>query len=130
MPNPGIFHGLRLEFLLGEMAGYSAAVAKGTKDEFTKDVLRRYFKRFPPSLPADEEPSEEDLAAVDDSQPDEEPEFPDPQDYAEDQRGYKKALDAHEAHQAEVLLRSAVRFPSMSFLPISGLCYASRRQWR
>ncbi|PPQ97914.1 hypothetical protein CVT26_002990 [Gymnopilus dilepis] len=107
MPNPGIFHGLRLEFLVGEMAGYSAAVANGTKDDFTKNVLRRFFKRFPPELPADEEPSEDDLAEVDDSLPDEDLEAPDPQDYAEDQRGYNKALKEYEARQDEVLLRSA-----------------------
>ena len=58
MPARGAFQGLRLDFLLAELDGYATAVAQGTKDEFTKDVLRRYFKRFPPDLDHDKEPSE------------------------------------------------------------------------
>ena len=120
MVNLGIFHGTRLEFLLGEMAGYTAAAANGTKDEFIKNVLRRYFKRFPPDLPSDQDPSEEELAAVDDTLPDVEYEVPDPQDWPEDQAGYTKALEIYEKRQADIILRSAVSLPSLSFLPIFG----------
>ncbi|PPQ97627.1 hypothetical protein CVT26_002550 [Gymnopilus dilepis] len=107
MPNPGAFHGLRLEFLVAEQAGFAAAVANGTKEEFMKDLLRRYFKRFPIELPHNEDPSEEHLAAVDDNAPDPEPEAPNPMDYAESEAQYNAALAAFEGRNAVIVARSS-----------------------
>ncbi|KDR65540.1 hypothetical protein GALMADRAFT_19688, partial [Galerina marginata CBS 339.88] len=67
------FAGLRLEFLVGEQRLYSAAVANGTKNETVKDIVRRYFKRFPPELDHTTNPTEAHLAGVDDALPDPEP---------------------------------------------------------
>ena len=65
MPARPAFVGLRKSFLEGELDRYSDAVLNGTKDEFLKDVIRRYLKRFPPELPHNQEPTAEHLAAVD-----------------------------------------------------------------
>ncbi|KDR84210.1 hypothetical protein GALMADRAFT_42055, partial [Galerina marginata CBS 339.88] len=67
------FTGLRLEFLVGELKQYSSSVADGTKNEAVKDIVRRYFKRFPPDLDHNTDPTEAHLAAVNDSLPDPEP---------------------------------------------------------
>ncbi|PPQ83739.1 hypothetical protein CVT26_005017 [Gymnopilus dilepis] len=88
MPARPAFSGLRLEFLLGEVDRYTTAIANGTKEDVGKDIIRRYFKRFPPELPHDQEPSADHLAAVDDSAPDPEVEGPNPMDYPEDQKTY------------------------------------------
>ncbi|KDR65475.1 hypothetical protein GALMADRAFT_81806 [Galerina marginata CBS 339.88] len=87
MPARTVFQGLRLEFLMKNLKDYSDAVTQGTKEDFLKDIMRRFFKRFPPQLALSQEPSKDDLAAVDDSKPDPEPEVPkenslSPQDYA------------------------------------------------
>lgn len=67
MVNPGAFRGARKEFLLGEKAAY----AQGVEDSYAADALaniwRRYFLRFPIDLPEDQEPTEEELQAVDDN---------------------------------------------------------------
>jgi hypothetical protein len=67
MVNPGAFKGLRKTFLLSNKAAYADAVASNTVAEFIVDLLRRFFKRFPPALPNDEEPSPDHLASVDDN---------------------------------------------------------------
>ena len=83
------------------------------------DVTRRFFKRFPPSLPADEEPSPEHLAAVDDSMPDPERNDPDPTLWPEDQAGYAKVLAAHDEETKLIAFRTKVSvFPS-TFLFLS-----------
>ncbi|PPQ76823.1 hypothetical protein CVT26_002422 [Gymnopilus dilepis] len=106
MPARPAFTGLRKTFLVGELEKYSDAVLNGTKDDFVKDVIRRYFKRFPPELPHDQEPTQEHLAAVDDTMPDPEPAMPDAQDYAEDQTTYYALEAAWEKRQAEITTRS------------------------
>ena len=53
------FQGKRLEFLVAEQSAYAKAVVDGTKDDFLLDVCRRFFKRFKPERPANEEPTED-----------------------------------------------------------------------
>ncbi|PPQ84411.1 hypothetical protein CVT26_006523 [Gymnopilus dilepis] len=106
MPARPAFHGLRKAFLQEELEKYSDAVLNGTKDEFVKDVIRRYFKRFPPELPHDQEPTAEHLANVDDALPDEEPDMPDAQDYPEDQKTYYALEEAWLKRRKEIDTRS------------------------
>lgn len=70
MPNPGSFHGARKAFLLSQKAEFAAAVKDHNAAEILSQILRRFFKRFPIDLPDDYEPSEAQLAAVDDDAPD------------------------------------------------------------
>ncbi|PBK62686.1 hypothetical protein ARMSODRAFT_860064, partial [Armillaria solidipes] len=70
MVNPGIFKGTRLEFVQGEHANYAKAVLEGRATEELADIICQFFKRFPISLPDNEEPSVEDLANVNDKAPD------------------------------------------------------------
>lgn len=70
MPNPGSFHGARKAFLISQKAEYAAAVKDHNAAEALSHILRRFFKRFPIDLPDDFEPSETQLAAVDDNAPD------------------------------------------------------------
>ncbi|KAK0209545.1 hypothetical protein IW262DRAFT_1227980, partial [Armillaria fumosa] len=70
MVNPGMFQGVRKEFLLGEVDGYAQAIVEDRAAEQVMDVTRRYLKRFPMSLPQNINPSPEELAKVDDNMPD------------------------------------------------------------
>ena len=117
MPARPAFHGLRKAFLQEELEKYSDAVLNGTKDEFVKDVIRRYFKRFPPELPHDQEPTAEHLANVDDTLPDEEPDMPDAQDYPEDQKTYYALEEAWLKRRKEIDTRSGVSLFSLPSLP-------------
>ncbi|KDR67147.1 hypothetical protein GALMADRAFT_1358709 [Galerina marginata CBS 339.88] len=99
------FSGLRLEFLVEEKKGYAAAVVNGTKNEAVLDITRHYFKRFPPDLDHNTEPSEAHLAAVNDALPDPEPEVPDPSKMSQEQ--YKLAMEAFEQRKNEVVICTA-----------------------
>jgi hypothetical protein len=44
MVNPGVFHGLRRDFLMEEKTKYNAAVAKGYEKDVVADIQRRFFK--------------------------------------------------------------------------------------
>ena len=125
MVNVAIFRGHREAFLLGELPGYLSAVASRTKDEFIKNVLRRYFKHFPPSRPHDYEPTEEELLKVDDTLPDIEPELPDP--FAMGQEEYYAFMKKIDERKKEIEVRTGVSLPSMSFLPRFG---SSGTWWR
>jgi len=70
MVNPGVFHGLRKDFLAGEKVTYTNAVAGGYEKDTIVDIQRRFFKRFPVCLPLSEEPSAEHLASVNDADAD------------------------------------------------------------
>ena len=72
MVNPGSFKGSRKEFLLAQADLFADAVIHSHVLDTIADIQRRYFKRYPPSLPHDEEPTSEWLAAVDDNAPDHE----------------------------------------------------------
>lgn len=75
MVNPGAFVGSRAEFLKGEKPVYATAVVQGYTRDALSTISRRYFKRYPVDLPHSEEPTEEQLASVDDEAicPDESP---------------------------------------------------------
>ncbi|RDB28895.1 hypothetical protein Hypma_015380 [Hypsizygus marmoreus] len=73
MVNPGNFKGSRKAFLVEQKPLYAAAVAGNHVADTVADILRRYFKRYPATLPLTEEPSPEFLAQVDDSAADVEP---------------------------------------------------------
>lgn len=80
MVNPGVFHGLRKDFLAGEKVTYSNAVAGNYEKDTIADIQRRFFKRFPVGLPLNEEPSAEHLASVNDADADPDVEGPDETD--------------------------------------------------
>lgn len=77
MVNPGAFQGARRAFLLSQKPAYAAAVVAGTIGDCIAGIQRRFFKRFPLDMDETEEPSDNDLAAVDDDAPDSEPPAPD-----------------------------------------------------
>ena len=101
MVNPGVFQGSRKEFLLGERASYSAAVAGGYAVDALALIQRRYFKRYPVELPHTLEPSPEFLAAVDDDAPDDEIPVPDQDQMSEED--YRAAVDWLAEHQKLVV---------------------------
>ncbi len=70
MVNPGGFSGLRREFLEEQQEAYNEAAEKGHAADTLADIQRRYFKRFPVSIPFTQEPTEAHLASVDDDAPD------------------------------------------------------------
>lgn len=70
MVNRGSFQGRRKEFLLSQKADYALAVRDRHTAETLSQILRKYFKRFPIDLPDSHEPTEEQLASVDDNAPD------------------------------------------------------------
>lgn len=86
MVNPGAFTGSRRSFLADQQSLYAAAVTGNHVADTVADIQRRYFKRYPMSLPHDQEPTEEWLAQVDDTLPD--PEFKAPDMDAMDHDAY------------------------------------------
>lgn len=71
MPNPGTFLGPRGDFLKAQSALYAQAVKDGDINDIVSDIQRRYFKRWPITLPHNEEQTQEWLDKVDDDSPDE-----------------------------------------------------------
>lgn len=67
MPGSPAFTGSRLEFLQSHTSAFAQAVASQSAGDFQVNFFRRYFKRYPVTLPHDQEPSAADLAAVDDA---------------------------------------------------------------
>ncbi|KAK7017024.1 hypothetical protein VNI00_018751 [Paramarasmius palmivorus] len=94
--SPSAFKGTRLTFLEAAITAYAIALKEGHGADFLAELVRRYFKRYPPSLPHNEEPSPEHLAAVNDDEPDPEivPPTKEPDQNDED---FGKALIAHQA---------------------------------
>ncbi|KAJ3485365.1 hypothetical protein NLJ89_g11904 [Agrocybe chaxingu] len=75
-------------FLVGEKPAYAAAVEGGYARDALAIIQRRFFKRFPIDLSLDEEPTSEQLAAVNDNEPDADQVLPNenemnPEEYAE-----------------------------------------------
>ncbi|KAF9472053.1 hypothetical protein BDN70DRAFT_819199 [Pholiota conissans] len=70
MVNPGVFLGTRKAFLAAQQDLYASAVTENHVADTVANIQRRYFKRYPISLPHNEEPSAEWLASVDDDAPD------------------------------------------------------------
>ncbi len=70
---------------------------------FCLGIHRRYFKRFSPSLPENEEPTAEALALVDDDTPIPEKLFPDatklkPEEFVKAMKDYKEHQDTVKSH--------------------------------
>ena len=106
MVNPGAFQGARKAFLLGEKEAYSQAVDEGYVPEAVAKIQRRYFKRFPVDLPDNVEPSEEQLAAVDDDEI--EPEFPEPDAEKLSAQEYEAAMTALDERRKKILFKKGV----------------------
>ncbi|KAK7015546.1 SERTA domain-containing protein 3 [Paramarasmius palmivorus] len=71
MPAPRAFNGKRLKFLKDQLEPYAKADSEGHAAEFALDVARRFLKRFPVTRPDEEEPTDEELQAVNDNAADE-----------------------------------------------------------
>jgi hypothetical protein len=107
MVNPGAFQGTRRAFLVEQKPAYATAVDEGYAVDCLADIQRRYFKRFPVDLDHNVEPSPEDLAAVDDNQPDAELQIPDPDVMPEAE--YAATKEAFDARRKLVAFRKEVR---------------------
>ncbi|KJA15176.1 hypothetical protein HYPSUDRAFT_149496, partial [Hypholoma sublateritium FD-334 SS-4] len=109
MVNPGGFSGLRKAFLDAEQETYNAAVEDNRAADTLADIQRRYFKRFPLSLPFSEEPTEEFLNSVDDAAPDPELKPPSkdmsPEAFARAQRVYEFEVKELKMRKAQIKRR-------------------------
>ncbi|KAF9471459.1 hypothetical protein BDN70DRAFT_819959 [Pholiota conissans] len=72
MVNPGAFSGSRKDFLAAQADLYEVAVTNNHVADTVADIQRRYFKRYPISLPHNKEPSAEWLSSVNDNAPENE----------------------------------------------------------
>jgi hypothetical protein len=103
------FSGLRLKFMEEQLEGYVTAVVESRENDFVLDVQRRYFKRFPLSLPHDVEPSKEALDTLDDNAPDPEIKEPNQKDMSDED--YKAAKNAFDHNCTLLRFRKEVRGP-------------------
>lgn len=106
MVNPGAFIGRRKQFLAEQEALYAAAIRDGHVNDTVADIQRRYFKRFPITLSHTEEPTEEFLAAVDDTAPD--PELTAPSKDGTEPAAYARAQRVYEFQSKELQMRKSV----------------------
>jgi len=97
MVNPGIFHGSRYKFLIGEKPAYTAGVDGGYAGDAVAKIQARYFRRYPIELPLDEEQTTDALEAVDDDAPDKDQPEPDRE---------KLSPEEHEAEVTRLVERS------------------------
>lgn len=112
MVNPGAFSESRRAFLANEKDAYATAVANDHVADTVADILRRYFKRYPISLPHKEEPSQEWLAQVDDDAADPEMEAPNADTMSTE--AYASALIDYEARAKELRTRTEVSTISLN----------------
>ncbi|KDR79066.1 hypothetical protein GALMADRAFT_64225, partial [Galerina marginata CBS 339.88] len=105
MPARAVFQGQRTEFLEKQRANYAEALKDGSKDDFLKEVVRRFFKRFPIELGMDGEPTEDQLKAVDDSKPDQELPIPNAKEMSPEE--YRVALKTYEERKDFITRRTA-----------------------
>ena len=115
MVNPGGFIGLRKEFLDAQQAAYNTAVEENHAADTVADIQRRYFKRFPLSLPFSEEPAREFLESVDDDAPDAEMQPPSKDTKDLSPEAFARAQRVYEFEVKELQMRKAV---STSLIPI------------
>lgn len=98
MPNPGTFTGPRGEFLKAQKELYAQAMKDGDVNDIVANIQRRYLKRWPITLPHNQEQSQEWLDNVDDDTPDEELRAPNvdgmsPEDASEALAAFKKLME-------------------------------------
>ena len=122
MVNPGAFTGLRKQFLDDQARLYAAAVEGRHVNDSVADIQRRYFKRFPITLPHTQEPSDESLAAVDNAAPD--PEFKAPSNDGMEPAAYARAQRVYKLQVKELQMRKSVRILCILF----SLCANTRFQ--
>ncbi|KAF8869052.1 hypothetical protein CPB84DRAFT_1856813 [Gymnopilus junonius] len=103
MVNPGAFQGAWKAFLMGEKEFYSQAVDDGFVAEAVAKIQLRYFKRFPIDLPEEEDPSPEDLAAVDDDAI--EPDYQEPDPEKMTSKEYEEAMEKLGSRQRKIAFR-------------------------
>lgn len=107
MGNPGAFQGTRFEFLTQQLQVYATAMAEGTVADVLANIYRRYFKRYPVDLDHKQEPTSEYLAKVNDDEPDEEQEVPDPDKMTTEE--FEAAMELLEARTHLITARQKVR---------------------
>ncbi|KAF8907255.1 hypothetical protein CPB84DRAFT_1843965 [Gymnopilus junonius] len=100
MVNPGAFQGARKAFLMGKKEFYSQAVDDGFVAEAVAKIQLRYFKRFPIDSPEEEDPSPEDLAAVDDDAI--EPNYQEPDPEKMTSKEYEEAMEKLGSRQRKI----------------------------
>ncbi|KAK7024162.1 SERTA domain-containing protein 3 [Paramarasmius palmivorus] len=114
MVQPRAFTGSRQVFLDSHADAYAEAAKENRVKSFIGDLTRRYLKRYPPSLPHDQEPTQESLDAVDDDAPDPETVRPVRQDFKSDEE-FQCASKQHEEERKIVLLRMGQIERSMKY---------------
>jgi hypothetical protein len=107
MVNPGAFSGTRKEFLTAQKSLFAEAMTNNHVADTVADVQRRYFKRYPISLPHTEEPDDEWLAHVDDNGPD--ADLLPPDKATLDEEALKLAQDAYDTQIRLLKFRKDVR---------------------
>jgi hypothetical protein len=95
-----------MKFMEEQLEGYATAIIESRENDFVLDVQRRYFKRFPLSLPHDIEPSKESLDTLDDNAPDPEIKEPNQKDMSGEE--YKAAKNAFDHNCALLQFRKEV----------------------
>lgn len=108
MVNPGSFIGKRKEFLDSQKELYAAAVQDKHVADTVADIQRRYFKRFPLTLPHNQDPTQEFLDSVDDDAPDPELCHPGPKAAGVEDDAYTRTLRVYELQKIELKLRKEV----------------------
>ncbi len=95
MVNPGAFHGKRKEFLLTKQDSYAQAMKEDGAMEQLANIVHRFLKRFPISMPDNVKPTNSELEHVNDAAPDIEQPVPD-----------ESALSAEEYAKEMVVFKS------------------------
>ncbi len=109
MVNPGVFHGKRKEFLLAEQDGYAQAVKEDRATEQLTDIMHRFLKRFPISMPDNIEPTNSKLECVNDAAPDIEQPVPDKSALSAEE--YAKKMVAFKSDGEKLTFRQQVGVP-------------------
>lgn len=114
MVNPGAFSGSRRDFLDSQKDIYSNAVSANLVADTVADIQRRYFKRFPITLPHDQEPTQEWMDQVDDGAPEPDTLPPDPETMGPD--AYIQASLDYETLKKNIKMRKDVRRPQILYI--------------
>jgi stress response protein YsnF len=106
MPTPALFVGKPLAFLKTTYPDYREAVKNEASKEEALKIVRRFNKRFSPLKDLSNEPSDEFINSVDDDEPDEGYEKPDPKTMSEEE--YKKKLRVYKDRMKAAQTRKEV----------------------
>ncbi|PPR04509.1 hypothetical protein CVT24_013115 [Panaeolus cyanescens] len=63
MVNPGTFRGQRKTYLLSRKPDYEAAYDNSTQEDCIANIVQVYFRMFPPEMPLDYDPTDEEIEA-------------------------------------------------------------------